>query len=142
MKRILKTILAPGGYGAGLLLLRVAAGGMMATHGWAKLTGFNELSQTFMDPVGLGPELSLALIIFAEFFCSLAVIAGLLTRLAAIPLIIGMTVAAFVAHAPVTLSGSELPLLYLVIFIVILIAGAGRYSADAAIHKRFLSQAQ
>lgn len=136
MKELLKNIFATGGSGIALLLLRLAAGGMMLTHGWAKLSNYTELSETFMDPVGWGPGPSLMLIIFAEFFCSIAIILGLLTRLAAIPLVIGMFVAAFVAHQPFSISGSELPLLYLVVFMALLIAGPGRYSVDAIIYRR------
>lgn len=69
----------------------------MLTHGVQKLMSYDELSVSFPDPVGVGSRLSLQLAIFAELLCSLGVITGLLFRLAVIPVIVTMSVAAFVA---------------------------------------------
>ena len=134
-KSILTGLFSEKGRGFGLFLLRVAAGAFMLTHGLAKIQNFSEFSQAFADPIGLGAKTSLILIIFAEFGCSILLILGLFTRLAAIPLIIGMIVAAFVAHAPFAFGQSELPLLYLVVFVSLLFTGAGRFSADHMIGK-------
>src|SRR5687767_3778808 len=84
----------------GLLILRLGVGGYMLTHGWGKLQmllagKFDE----FADPIGLGNQLSLILMVKAEFFCALLVMLGFATRLAAIPIVFGMGVAAFVVHA-------------------------------------------
>jgi putative oxidoreductase len=107
----------------------------MLTHGWAKLSNFSNMSETFPDPIGLGSNVALSLIIFAEFGCSLLLLVGLFTRWATIPLMIGMSVAVFVAHANDPFSVKELPVLYLLMYVVILIAGPGRYSSDALINK-------
>lgn len=125
-----------GGYDLGLLILRVFAGAFLMTHGLSKIMNFGELSQTFLDPIGLGPQLSLILIVFAEFFCSILVIFGLLTRLALIPMIIGMIVAAFFTFPQFTFEGSEKALLYLVVFVSLMLTGAGRYSIDRLIGRR------
>jgi len=137
-KNILSWLFSEKGHDTGLLILRVAAGAFMMTHGLAKIQNFTELSQTFADPIGLGPKFSLILIIFAEFGCSILLILGLLTRLAAIPLVVGMIVAAFVAHSPFTFSQSEIPLLYLVIFVSFFFMGAGRFSVDYWIGKQLI----
>ena len=134
-RNILAWLFSERGHDIGLLILRVAAGAFMMTHGLAKIQNFTELSQTFADPIGLGPKFSLILIIFAEFGCSILLILGLLTRLAAIPLTIGMIVAAFVAHSPFTFGQSEMALLYLAIFVSFFFMGAGRFSADHFIGK-------
>ena len=139
MKKILQWLFAERGTDAGLLLVRLVAGGMMMTHGWAKIQHFTQLSQTFADPIGLGAKASLILIIFAEFGCSILLALGLLTRLAAIPLIIGMIVAAFFTHPEFALGQSELALLYLAIVVAFLIMGAGRYSLDHLIRERWVS---
>ena len=81
--------------------------------------------------------LLIALIIFAEFFCSIALLFGFLTRLAVIPLIIGMSVAAFVAHAGAPFNGRELPLLYLAMYVVLLLTGPGKIALDTLIYNRF-----
>jgi len=117
----------------GLLVLRVAVCAMMLTHGLAKMSNFSALSQTF-DPIGMGGTLSLSLVIFAEVFCAIAVILGLFTRLAAIPLIIAMCVAVSV-HFGQDFKWMEPALLYLTAFTAILITGPGSYSVDRLIWK-------
>ena len=117
----------------GLLVLRVAISAMMLTHGLHKLSHFSAMSQTF-DPVGMGGTLSLALVIFAEVFCSIAVLLGLFTRLATLPLMVAMCVAVF-SHSGQAFSAQELALLYLTGFTVVLITGPGRYSVDRLLWK-------
>ncbi|WP_008585027.1 DoxX family protein [Niabella soli] len=120
-----------------LLLLRVTSGAaMVMNHGIKKLTGFNQIaSKGFADPFHIGVKLSLGLTLFAELFCALLLIAGLLTRLAAIPLIIAMSVALFHAHGGDFFGQGELPGVYLAIFLTLLIIGPGKYSMDKAIGK-------
>ncbi|NJM53950.1 MAG: DoxX family protein [Blastocatellia bacterium] len=74
--------------------------------------------------------------IFAEFFCALAVTLGLLTRLAVIPLIFGMSVAFFVYHGSHSFDKKELSYLYLTAFTVIFFLGAGRFSLDEILFNR------
>lgn len=115
----------------GKLLLRVLAGGLMLLdHGWPKLAGFGEKMDTFPDPIGLGPALSLGLITFAEVLCALLVVLGIWTRLSTIPLIIGMAVITFITHGDDILGQGESGLLYLTAFLSILLLGAGRFSLD------------
>lgn len=135
----------------GLLILRVGAAGYMLTHGWGKLQmiRFEKFDQ-FGDPIGLGNTASLILATSAEFGCSLLVLAGLATRLAALPVVVTMLVAAFVAHktdpwtmatgAQRFMSGSaeswaskEPALIYLTAFLPLVFTGAGRFSLDALI---------
>jgi putative oxidoreductase len=126
----------------GLLFLRLAVGSMMLlSHGWGKLIHFGEKAGVFPDPVfpdpiGLGSQISLSLTIFAEVFCSIAIILGLATRLVAIPLIITMSVAVFIIHADDPWQKKEFALLYLVPYLTLVFTGAGRFSLDAVIKKR------
>jgi putative oxidoreductase len=133
---------------AGLLLLRVGVAGYMITHGWGKLQMVlaGDFGR-FGDPIGLGSGASLVLVTAAEFFCSLLVLVGFATRLAAGPVVFAMAVAAFVVHAsdPWTmgegaalfLSGQakswaskEPALLFLSAYLALMFTGAGRYSVD------------
>ncbi|MCL2074773.1 MAG: DoxX family protein [Marinilabiliaceae bacterium] len=118
----------------GLLLLRIAISAMMLTHGMTKLSNFSELSQHF-DPIGIGGSLSLSLVIFAEVFCSIAVMLGLFTRLCVIPLMFAMCVAIFIFLAGEPFAAKELALLYLSFYVVLLIVGPGRYSIDRLLWK-------
>ncbi|MEA4867782.1 MAG: DoxX family protein [Bacteroidia bacterium] len=121
-----------------ILLLRVFIGVLMMTHGWQKIQNFEAFSQGFMDPIGLGAKLSLILVIAAEFFASIFVILGLLTRLSLLPLIFAMGVAFFIAHAADPFQQKELALIYFGVYIVLFLLGPGKYSLDQMLLDRFL----
>ena len=121
----------------GLLLLRLAFGGLMLTHGMPKLLGFAEKADGFPDPIGLGSAVALSLAVFAEVVCAALVVLGAFTRLAVVPLIVTMAVAAFIIHADDPLGRKELALLYLGAYLAIGLLGAGRFSVDARLPKRF-----
>lgn len=103
---------------------------MIYGHGWSKLKRIFAGNLEFADPIGIGPIPSLLLATFAEVICSLAVIAGFRTRLAAIPLVITMVVAAFIRHGASPWARKELALLYAVTFLVVILLGPGRFSVD------------
>jgi len=114
-----------------LLWLRVSLGGIMLfSHGLPKLLSFSEKAATWADPIGVGPQASLALAIFAEVFCSAAVIFGVMTRWAAIPLVITMLVAAGIVHADDPWQKKELAVLMGIGFSTLMIAGGGAFSVD------------
>lgn len=125
------------GIDLGLLALRVGFGlAMLTAHGWGKLMSFSEKSTGFPDPIGVGPQASMALAIFAEVFCSAGLIVGLLTRLAAIPLVVTMAVAFFIVHGGQAFGERELAMAYLVPYVAIFLAGPGRISLDGLLASR------
>ena len=113
----------------GLLILRLGFGGMMLTHGIPKLSMLSNPSD-FGDPIGVGATASLILCLIGEVLAPALIIIGLKTKLAAIPAAITMAVAAFIVHGPDPLARKEMALLYLFAFVVIFLAGAGKYSVD------------
>lgn len=132
MKRYFQPMPEPVPASLGLLVLRLAFGGMLLTHGWPKLQMIlNGQAASFPDPLGIGPETALYLSTFAEFGCAILVMAGLLTRLATIPLIINFLVAALVVHAGQPFENMEKALMYGSAFAGLLFAGPGLYSLDA-----------
>lgn len=137
--KLLQLDFLPRSVDAALLILRLWFGLMMFTHGWAKITGFSEMSKQFPDIIGIGSTPALVLAIFGEAVCALLLVLGLFTRFAAAVLIGVMSVAFFIAHkaslAPGPGSG-ELAFIYLGAFIALLVAGAGRFSLDAKITRR------
>jgi putative oxidoreductase len=118
-----------------LLILRFTMGGLMIPHGYDKLMKFAQYSSQFADPFGIGMKASLALTIFAEFFCAILIVLGLMTRLACIPAIINMAVALFVAHKGLIFGEGEHAALYLFGYLALLFAGPGKYSVDKLIGK-------
>lgn len=122
----------------GLLVLRLGVGLMMAfSHGWGKLDKLmGEGPIKWADPLGLGPGVSLFLAGTTEFFASLLLVVGLLTRLSAVPLAFTMCVAVFIVHADDPFMKQEFGLLYLFAYLTLLLAGPGRFSLDALIRKK------
>jgi putative oxidoreductase len=118
-----------------LLVVRVTAGSfMLFAHGLGKLNRLTSPEPIkFADPFGLGPDISLGMAVFAEVLCSFLIILGLGTRLASIPLIITMVVAVTYAHAADPFGTKEKPLLFILVFLMLLVFGSGRYSIDGLI---------
>ena len=120
----------------GLLILRLGVGlTMLFAHGWGKMMRLGDSPIQFADPFGLGPAISLGLTVFAEVFCSLAIVLGLFTRAAAIPLAITMLTAIFIIHADDPWQKQEFALMYLIPYVTLMLAGAGKYSLDARLRK-------
>jgi len=121
----------------GIFVLRVSVGLMMPLgHGLAKLLSYGEKSATFSDDLGIGSALSMALAIFAEFFCSIGIFSGFLTRLAAIALLINMLVAGVIHHAADPWARKELAFVYAVMYLTLLIVGGGKFSIDYLISRK------
>ena len=121
----------------GLLLLRVSVGATMALqHGLGKAMRFSTLSEKFPDPIGVGSTASLSLALLGELLCPIALVLGLLTRLATIPLLTTMLVAAFVIHGGDPFKKKELALLYAAGATTLLLTGAGAYSIDGWLARR------
>lgn len=119
----------------GLLLLRIGAGLYLALgHGWGKMAGGPEFwadhGQT-MNLFGLGflPSFWGFMSSFAEFFCALLVVLGLLFRPALILLILNMAVAATM-HLSTGRGSPEQALMYGLVFLTLLFTGPGKYSLD------------
>lgn len=115
-------------YQTGLLVLRVGMSALMLTHGIPKLINLIQGDMSFGDPLGIGSTLSFILVVFAEAICPILIILGLRTRLAAIPVIITMAVAAFIVHGNDPFSSMEKALMYLVGFTAIALMGGGKYT--------------
>ena len=135
MKRILSTKYSTGGFNFGMLVLRVALGVLMLSHGYGKLVHFNGMKGNFINFLGMGSTFSLSLDIFAEFFCSAFLILGLFTRLAVIPILIAMSVALFKVHHGLLFGAGERAAIYLACCITLLFCGPGKVSVDGMIGK-------
>lgn len=119
-----------------LLIVRLLAGGMMLTHGIPKIGRLlGEGPVKFADPFGLGPEISLVMAIFAEVVCAILIMIGFKTRLATIPLMGTMLVAAFYAHWDDPFRDKELSLVYFTAYLGILISGSGKYAINGILKR-------
>lgn len=120
-----------------LLFLRIAMGGFMLSHGHPKLMQLMAGGEiNFPDPLHVGSTASLALTVFAEFFCAIAVLIGFQTRWAAFFLAFTMFIAGVVIHSNDPWGDKEHSLLYLFGNLAILFQGGGAYSLDGLLSSR------
>lgn len=142
---MIKNIFYPGNFSAiinfALMVLRIAVGLLMLTHGLGKFSRlFGDAPIQFHDPIGVGATTSLILAVISEVLCSILLIFGLGTRLAVIPLLFTMLVAALIHHTDDPFAKQELPLLYASIYFFLALAGAGKISIDQWIYNRLRLQ--
>jgi putative oxidoreductase len=128
----------------GLLAGRLLVGFVMAAHGWQKLTdvGPAQFGRSTLAPLDVPIPATMGYVVtFTELIGGLLLIAGLLTRLAAIALTIDLVMAIVLVKSKVPLivapdkpgAGMELDLALIAGFVVALFAGPGRISLDRAL---------
>jgi putative oxidoreductase len=136
MKSLFSSRIAIGATNFALLFLRLAVSVLMIPHGYDKLMNYATMKTQFMPFMGLSAAAALALVIFAELFCSIFLVLGFATRLSAFILSINMAVAVFMAHAGDVFGKGQSAMLFLIPYIFLLITGPGAYSIDALITKK------
>lgn len=114
----------------GLAVLRILSSAFLLSHGIPKLQKLIGGDFQFADPIGIGSTPSLFITTIGEVICPILIIVGYKTRWAAIPIVVIMAVAAFIVHGSDPFGRKEMALIYLVIFVVIMLLGPGRYSID------------
>jgi putative oxidoreductase len=126
------------GWGAmALLLVRLVMGAAFILHGWPKIQN----PMGWMNAMGMQgvPSFLQALAALAEFGGGIALISGLLTPIAAFGIVCQMLGALFLVHfpkgdpfvGPPGGSSYELALVYLVMAVLLIALGPGRWSLDA-----------
>jgi len=122
----------------GLLILRISIGTMLIHHGYEKTADIENFADAFVRPIGLPfPILSSYIAAYSEIYGSWLVIAGLLTRFAALS-IVG-TIGVAIYHAIVTAGFNiyllELLVLYMGGSLCILLLGGGDFALDIFLRK-------
>lgn len=127
------------------VLLRLALAVTMFPHGAQKMLGwwggygFSGTMGAFTQMMGIPAPLALAAIL-AEFFGPILLVLGLFTRLSAFAIGVTMIVAAVkvhLAHGFFMPDGIEYFIPVVAIAIVLVTKGAGRWSLDALLSRRF-----
>ena len=126
--------------------MRIVVGVVFLDTGWTKLNDLPRMTQNFRDWGIPAPEILTPLVSGMEFVGGLLLLVGLLTRFAAVPLMIVMVVAIISAKAGdinslETLLGFE-EVSYFVMFAWLAIAGPGPVSLDHFMLKRERPQAR
>jgi len=112
-----------------LSVLRIVTGLLFLEHGTGKLLGFppsDHAAPTLFSLIGVQGML--------ELVGGFLILIGLFTRPAAFILAGDMAVAYFMAHAPKsffpTINGGQLAILFCFVFLYLVFAGGGQWSAD------------
>ena len=132
--------------GIAILLLRVSAGlilfiaGAGKVMGWFGDFGINATIEIFKTNIHLSAFWTYVSS-YAEFIGGFLIMIGLLTRFAAVALVINMLVATlFVGFKNFFLGGAAYPCLLMVLFLVIVLTGPMAYSIDALLSTRKLTE--
>jgi putative oxidoreductase len=125
----------------GIALVRIVAGCIFVAHGYQKffVFGIGGATGAFGQMGVPAPTITAPLVSGVELAGGIALILGLLTRLAAVGLAIDMLGAIFIVHLKNGFflpNGMEFALLLLVACLALVIAGAGALSIDEAIATR------
>ena len=125
------------------LIIRVTAGLMLIPHGYPKVMTAGASGVAAMlgrYGIGFGEPFAYVLM-FLETIGGILIAIGYLTRPIALLLVIEFLVIIFVAHWPrgyfASANGIELPLLWGLILLAILLRGGGPYSVDRRIGREF-----
>jgi putative oxidoreductase len=118
----------------GPLLARVAIGAVFIGTGWGKLHDLDGVTAFFRELGIPAPGAQAAMVSVVELVGGALLVVGLLTRYAAVPLAATMVVAILTAqreriHGVLDLFGL-IELAYLVVFVWLAVAGAGKASLD------------
>ena len=129
------TTATPALHDLGDLIIRASAGLILVPHGAQKLFGafgghgLDGTAQFFSTQLGLEPAFLLALLVaVTEFFGGLALAVGLLTRIAALGIVVLMALGGSTAQA--RLAGYEYPLLWGLVALGYVLRGGNRHSLD------------
>ena len=134
MKKLLTINYSATAFNISFLFLRVILGiTMCVNHGYDKLVHFTKYKEGFTNLFGIGSTTTLALVVFAEFFCAIFVTIGLFTRFTVLPLVICMGYAFFKSHHAELFGDGEYAALFLSGYIAILLCGPGKVSVDGMI---------
>ncbi len=128
-------------HGWGVTILRAVVGIVFLAHGSQKffVWGFASVAG-FFGQVGIPAPMAAAVIVtMVEFLGGLALLLGLFTRWAAIPLAVNMLVATLTVHLPAGFflpNGYEFPLTLFAASVALVLLGSGAASVDRMREKR------
>jgi putative oxidoreductase len=128
------------------LLGRFAVGMLFLSTGWGKVHSIPKVTEFFESLHIPAPAFNAVLVAYSELIGGTLLVIGLLTRLAAVPLIVSMIIAIMTAklgdlHNVFDLVGFD-EFTYLVVLVMIAILGPGAASLDHVLFARWRDGAE
>jgi putative oxidoreductase len=122
------------------LLGRLAVGLLFMLDGWAKLHNIGSVTSYFAELAIPAPHVNALVVSYSQLICGAALVVGLLSRLATLPLVVSMAVAILTAKLPKVHDLYDFVGLdeftYLVVLLMIALIGPGAVSIDALLVRR------
>ena len=128
---------------AALLVARLTVGVLFVSTGWGKVNNLAKVTDFFTELGIPMPGFNATLASYTELVCGFLLVIGLASRLAAIPLVVTMTVAILTAKKSELHSIPDLfgfvEWTYLAILLVIFALGPGKLALDTLVERRLRS---
>jgi putative oxidoreductase len=123
-----------------LLVARLTVGVLFVSTGWGKVHNLANVTEYFVELHIPAPAFNAVLASWTELLGGTLLVLGLASRLAALPLMVTMTVAILTAlsdkiHSVPDLFG-QVEWTYLVLLFVVVVFGPGKASVDALVRSR------
>ena len=120
-----------------MLLFRIAISvQLMIAHGLKKIGVGVEEAERVPNPLHLPEQFNQFFAIASNLVFPVLVIIGLFTRLSVLPILAVTLMGYFVVHWNDPLLEKDMPFMYSVAYLFLLVIGPGRYSADHVINKK------
>ena len=121
-----------------MFLFRIAfAIELMLVHGLKKIDADGHTAEIIPNPLGFPDWFNQAFATVPMLVFPFFILIGLFTRLAALPALAVTLTGYFIVHANDALAEKDAPFTYSIILLLIVMLGAGRYSVDNFLAKRF-----
>lgn len=120
-----------------LLLFRIGISGeLFLVHGLKKLGVGTGIAEAVPNPFHLPELMNYWTAVAANLFFPVLIILGFFTRLSAIPILLVTLTGYFVVHAQDSLLEKDIPYVYSLAFLFILISGPGKFSLDYLLFRK------
>lgn len=123
-----------------LLLLRLSLAATFVPTGWGKIHDLGKVTAYFVELGIPAPHLNAVVVSITELVCGSLLLVGLFSRLAAVPLVVSMTVAIITAKWPDLHGVADLfsvdEFVYVVMLVGVIVLGPGAVSLDGQLARR------
>ncbi|WP_298545804.1 DoxX family protein [uncultured Aquimarina sp.] len=141
IKAILNTSISQATLDWVLLGYRIAISlSILSIHGAKKIIHFEEEIIHIPDPFHMGGYVATIIAIFANVVCAIFIAMGLFTRFFALGALSIPLIGLLVVHINDPWAIKDVPLMYSIAFLIILILGPGRHSLDRIVSKKWFNK--